>query len=241
MARRIVTLLFISISTLLLLAERSQAQVVLTGTLKDKDNDLVLPYASVINKTTGRRAYTDKGGFYKINANTNDVVIFSFLGYRPDSIVVQMAMGTETRDVRLEVETRQLRGVEISTKLSPYQTDSLERRAQYGYILDLPNHKLAGESTPQGAGIVFSPFTRYSRKEKQKREFKKIYEKAEMQKYVDSRYTPLFVSRVTSLKGDSLIRFMQDVRPDYNTTRGLTNEDFIYWVTDHYKAWKKTH
>jgi len=60
-----------------------------------------------------------------------------------------------------------------------------------------------------------------------------------MQKYVDSRYTPLFVSRVTSLKGDSLIQFMQDVHPDYSTTRSLSNEDFIYWITDHYKAWKK--
>lgn len=237
--KRIIALFLVSFCSILLVAERSQAQVILTGSITDKDNKLVLPYASIFNKTTGKRTYSDKGGFYKINAHTNDVVIFSFVGYRPDSVVVQMAMGTETKEINLQVETRQLHGVEVSSKLTPYQQDSLERREQFGYILELPDHKLAGESTPVGAGIVFSPFTRYSRKEKQKREFKKIYAKAEMQRYVDSRYTPLFVSRVTSLKGDSLIQFMQDNYPDYNTMRSLTNEDLIYWVTDRYKAWQK--
>jgi len=234
--KRLLTLFLVSI---LFMAVKSQAQVILTGSIVDKDNRLVLPYASVFNKTTGKRAYSDKGGFYKISAHQNDVVIFSFLGYVPDSVVVQQSLGTETRDVGLVVETRQLRGIEVSSGLSPYQADSMERRAKFGYILDLPNHKLAGESTPQGAGLVFSPFTRYSRKEKQKREFKKIYAKAEMQKYIDSRFTPLFVSRVTSLKGDSLLHFMQDNYPDYNTLRNMNNEDFIYWITDKYKAWNK--
>jgi hypothetical protein len=234
--QKIVTIFLVSV---LFLTVKSQAQVVLTGSIVDKDNRLVLPYASVFNKSTGKRTYSDKGGFYKIAARQNDVVIFSFVGYQPDSLVVAQSLGTETREVTLVVETRQLHGVEVSSKLSPYQQDSMERREKFGYILDLPNHKLAGESTPQGAGIVFSPFTRYSRKEKQKREFKKIYAKAETQKYIDSRFTPLFVSRVTSLKGDALIQFMQDNYPDYNTLRSMTNEDLIYWVTDKYKAWGK--
>lgn len=234
--KRFITFFLVS---LLFLAVKSQAQVTVTGSIVDKDNRLVLPYASVFNKSTGKRTYSDKGGFYKIAAHQNDIIVFSFLGYKPDSIVVLQSLGTETREVALVVETRQLRGVQVSSGLTPYQADSMERRAQFGYILDLPNHKLAGDNTPQGAGIVFSPFTRYSRKEKQKREFKKIYQKAEMQKYIDSRFTPLFVSRVTSLKGDSLTHFMQDNYPDYNTLRNMNNEDFIYWITDKYKSWKK--
>jgi len=222
-----------------LLAEKSQAQVTLTGTIVDKENGLVLPYASITNKTTGRRAYSDKGGFYKISAKKGDMVVFGFLGYNPDSLVVSAENGTETREIHLVVESRQLHGVEVSTKFTPYQLDSINRRDQFGYILDNPNKPLAGGSTPVGAGIVFSPFTRYSRKEKQKREFKKIYAKAEKDKYIDSRYTPLFVSRVTTLKGDSLRLFMSENYPDYDTLRMMPTEDLMYWITDKYKAWKK--
>lgn len=222
-----------------LLAEKSQAQVTLTGTIIDKENGLVLPYASITNKTTGRRAYSDKGGFYKIAAKKGDMVVFGFLGYNPDSLVVSAENGIETKEIHLVVESRQLHGVEVSTKFTPYQLDSINRRDQFGYILDNPNKPLAGGSTPVGAGIVFSPFTRYSRKEKQKREFKKIYAKAEKDKYIDSRYTPLFVSRVTTLKGDSLRLFMSENYPDYDTLRMMPTEDLMYWITDKYKAWKK--
>jgi hypothetical protein len=235
----LVTFLLVGCCSMLMLAGQVRAQVTVTGSILDKDNRLVLPYASIVNKTTGRRTYSDKGGFYKISANAKDVIIFSFIGYLPDSIVVSQSSGTETREIGLTIESRQLHAIEVNSQYTPYQADSLQRREQFGYILDLPNHKLAGDNTPQGAGIVFSPFTRYSRKEKQKREFKKIYAKAEMQKYIDSRFTPLFVSRVTSLKGDSLTHFMQDNYPDYNTLRMMNQEDFIYWITDKYKAWSK--
>ncbi|MVT40967.1 hypothetical protein GO495_10280 [Chitinophaga oryziterrae] len=235
----IVTFLLVSCCSMLMLAVRVQAQVTVTGSIVDKDNRLVLPYASIFNKSTGKRTYSDKGGFYKIAANARDIIVFSFIGYKSDSITVSQVTGTETREIALVIEAKQLHGVEVNSRYTPYQADSLERREKFGYILDLPNHKLAGDNTPQGAGIVFSPFTRYSRKEKQKREFKKIYAKAEMQKYIDSRFTPLFVSRVTSLKGDSLTHFMQDNYPDYNMLRELNQEDFIYWITDKYKAWAK--
>ncbi|TWW00975.1 carboxypeptidase-like regulatory domain-containing protein [Chitinophaga pinensis] len=222
-----------------LLAIKVQAQVTVTGTIMDKENKLVLPYASVTNKSTGRRSYSDKGGFYKIAASPKDVIVFSFLGYKSDSLVVIQASGTETRNVSLVVESRQLHGVDVGAQYSPYQADSIARREQFGYILDKKDMPLAGGNTPVGAGIVFSPFTRYSRKEKQKREFKKIFAKAEQERYIDSRYTAAFVSKVTSLKGDSLQLFMRDNHPDHNMLRTMPQEDLIYWITDKYKAWVK--
>jgi hypothetical protein len=222
-----------------LLTVKAQAQVTMTGAIMDKENKLVLPYASITNKNTGRRTYSDKGGFYKISASPKDVIVFSFLGYKSDSIVVAQSSGTETRDISLVVEAQQLRGVEIGTQYSPYQADSISRREQFGYILDKRNMPLTGSNTPVGAGIVFSPFTRYSHKEKQKREFKKIFARAEEERYIDSRYTPQFVSKVTSLTGDSLQLFMRENHPDHNTLRTMPQEDLIYWITDRYKAWKK--
>ncbi|MBW8684011.1 carboxypeptidase-like regulatory domain-containing protein [Chitinophaga rhizophila] len=237
--KRIITGLLLLFCCCALLAQDAQAQVTVTGTIIDKENQLVLPYASITNKSTGRRTYSDKGGFYKITASPKDVIVFSFLGYKPDSLVVTQSSGTETRDMSLVVEARQLHGVEIGTQYTPYQADSIARRETFGYILDKRDMPLAGSNTPVGAGIVFSPFTRYSRKEKQKREFKKIFAKAEQERYVDSRYTPVFVSKVTSLKGDSLQMFMRNNHPDHHMLRTMPQEDLIYWITDRYKAWIK--
>jgi hypothetical protein len=225
---------------ILLAGQQLQAQVTVTGQLSDKDNNLlVLPYASIINKTTGKRAYTDQGGFYRITANPRDLIVFTFVGYRPDSIIVQQSAGTETHNIQLQVEGKVLRSVEVTAHYTPYQLDSIARREQYGFILDKENTQLAGGSTPQGFGLTFSPISRFSRREKQKREFKKNFEKAEHERYVDSRYTPVLVSQVTSLKGDSLLQFMHDNRPDYETMRMMRQEDLLYWITDKYRAWKK--
>ncbi len=224
---------------MLLLGQQLQAQVTVTGQISDKDNNLVLPYASIINKTTGKRAYSDQGGFYKVTANQRDQLIFTFIGYQSDTIIVEQSSGTETRNVQMEVQNKMLPGVEVTAQYTPYQIDSITRREQYAFMLDKQNLHLAGDNTPQGFGLTFSPITRFSRKEKQKRQFKKIFEKAEQDRYVDSRYTPLLVSRVTGLKGDSLQQFMHENYPDYNTMRMMHAEDLIYWITDKYKSWKK--
>ncbi|WP_212006338.1 carboxypeptidase-like regulatory domain-containing protein [Chitinophaga sp. HK235] len=222
----------------LLFPSLAKAQVIVTGQIADS-NKLVLPFATVTNITTGKHALSDQGGFYRIEASRNDKIAFSFVGYLSDTVRVTQATGTQTINVKLVVASRFLKGVEISSQYTPYQIDSVERRREYGYLLDQPNKPLAGGSTPQGAGIVFSPITRFSKGERQKRQFKKNYEEMEREKYIDSRFTPVLVNQVTGLKGDSLQLFMRDNYPDYNTMRALGHNDFLYWITDRYKAWIK--
>jgi hypothetical protein len=213
-----------------------KAQVVVTGMISDS-NKLVLPYATVSNLNTGKRSLSDQGGYYKITASRNDRIVFTFVGYKPDTITVAQTTGTQTVNVIMISAGKFLKGVEVTSQYTPYQIDSIERRHQYGYILDQPNAQLAGGSTPEGAGIVLSPITRFSKKEKQKRQFKKNYEQMEKEKFIDSRFTPLLVNKVTGLRGDSLQLFMRDNYPDYNTMRTLAYNDLLYWITDKYKAW----
>ncbi|TWF37173.1 carboxypeptidase-like protein [Chitinophaga polysaccharea] len=215
-----------------------QAQVTVTGMISDS-NKLVLPYATISNISSGKRSLSDQGGFYKISASRNDRLVFTFVGYKPDTLIVGQSSGTQTTNIIMEPAGKFLKGVEVTSQYTPYQRDSMERRQQYGYILDLPDQPLAGGSTPVGAGIVVSPITRFSKKEKQKRQFKKNYEEMEKQKFIDSRFTPLLVNKVTGLTGDSLHLFMRDNYPDYGTMRALANNDLLYWITDKYKAWVK--
>ena len=212
------------------------AQVTVTGMISDS-NKLVLPYATVTNLNTGKHSLSDQGGYYKISGTRNDRIVFTFVGYKPDTVIVIQSMGTQTANVVMTPAGKFLKGIEVTSQYTPYQIDSIDRRNQYGYILDQPNQQLAGGSTPQGAGIVISPITRFSKKEKQKRQFKKNYEEMEKEKFIDSRFTPLLVNKVTGLTGDSLHLFMRDNYPDYNTMRTIASNDLLYWITDKYKAW----
>lgn len=237
MSVRLKLLLLICIGTIVM--SRAQAQqVIVTGTVLD-ENKLVMPGASILNKSTGKRNYADAGGFYKIEAHLKDSIVFSYVGYITQTIAVPQSSGTYTLAITLQKQERFLSGVEVKSQYTPYQLDSMDRRAQFQPWLDKKDIPLAGNATPVGFGISVSPITRFSHKEKDKRKFKKIYADNEMDKYVDSRYTPLLVSHVTGLKGDSLLLYMQKFRPQYGILRQQPSEELIYWIADNYHAWIK--
>lgn len=54
----------------------------ITGTVVSAGDNLPLPGATVIVKGTSNGAVTDFDGNYTINANTGDVLVFSFVGYK---------------------------------------------------------------------------------------------------------------------------------------------------------------
>ncbi|PUZ30328.1 CarboxypepD_reg-like domain-containing protein [Chitinophaga costaii] len=220
------------------MAQAKAQQVTVTGTVLD-ENKLVMPGASVLNKNTGKRNYADAGGFYKIDAHQGDSIIFTFVGYITQTIAVPQSSGTYTKNILLDKQQRFLPSLEVKSQYTPYQLDSIDRRAQFQPWLDAKDIPLAGNATPEGFGISVSPITRFSRKEKDKRKFQKIYVQNEMEKYIDSRYTPLLVSHVTGMKGDSLLLFMQKFRPQYNVLRQQPSEELIYWIADNYHGWIK--
>ncbi|PUZ25187.1 hypothetical protein DCC81_12830 [Chitinophaga parva] len=236
MSVRLKTALLICMASMALV--QAKAQVTVTGMVQD-ENKLVMPGTSVLNKTTGKRNYADAGGFYRIEAHRGDSLVFSFVGYITNTFAVNQSTGTLTRNIVLSKQERFLHGVEVKSQYTPYQLDSMDRRAQFQPWIEAKDIPLAGNSTPEGFGVSFSPITRFSKKEKEKRKFQKIYVQNEREKYIDSRYTPLLVSQVTGLKGDSLLRFMQKVRPQYEILRVQPSEEFIYWIADQYHAWIK--
>lgn len=236
MSVRLKIALLICIASLALV--QAKAQVTVTGMVQD-ENKLVMPGTSVLNKTTGKRNYADAGGFYRIEAHRGDSLVFSFVGYITNTLAVSQNAGTLTQNIVLSKQERFLHGVEVKSQYTPYQLDSMDRRAQFQPWIEAKDIPLAGNATPEGFGVSFSPITRFSKKEKEKRKFQKIYVQNEREKYIDSRYTPLLVSQVTGLKGDSLLRFMQKVRPQYDILRVQPSEEFIYWIADQYHAWIK--
>ncbi|MHC1705733.1 MAG: SusC/RagA family TonB-linked outer membrane protein [Tenuifilaceae bacterium] len=80
-----------------------QAQVQITGKVTDQSGDL--PGISVLEKGTTNGAITDLNGFYKITvANTDAILIFSFVGYTTQEITV----GSLTV-INIKMETEELK------------------------------------------------------------------------------------------------------------------------------------
>ncbi len=234
--------LFITAAGLVILSVGAHAQqlspVTVRGQLVDKSTRLILYPASARNLSTRQSVFTDKGGYYKITGHQNDTIVLSYVGYHADTFVVKQTGGTEVHNASLDVEEHFLKAVEITSRYNAYQLDSLARADEFRHILEVPDKSLVDKSKrPEGFGIIFSPFTRYSQGEKDKRRFKEKFETNEVEEYIEFRYSKQFVNKVTGLTGDSLLNFMNANKPTYNQLRGMLNEDLIYWTTDRYRTW----
>ncbi len=220
---------------------QSDAPVLVRGQITDTSRKLVLYPATIRNKTSGARVFSDNGGYYRINARMGDEILISFIGYVSDSFKVVSVAGTEVHDVRLKLRESFLHEVEVSGKWNPYQLDSIARYEEFRPFLETRNRALVDTSrrSSGGFGIVISPFTRGSRREKDLRKFKRLYDEHEKQAYVDYRYSKTFVGRVTGLGGDSLLRFTQKYQPAYEMLRNMNNETLIFWISERAKQWRK--
>ena len=80
------------------------------GKVTENANGQPLPGASVIVKNTSKGATTDLDGNYVIKASSNDILVFSFVGYESKEITV----GTEsTINITLIEENKTLEEVVV--------------------------------------------------------------------------------------------------------------------------------
>lgn len=215
----------------------SSAQTVLKGKVVDGIYDRVVMGASVINKTQNKSSRSDAGGNYIIPANEGDIVLFSSVGYEPDSISVTRDMLAGTYDIALVRKIVLMEEVEVG-ELNAYQVDSIGRREEFDSILSRRETRLVGgrgNSPTDGVGITFSPISRYSKEEKNLRRFKKTYENQEREYYIDYKFSFSQITRVTGLTGDSLRAFMVQYRPDYGFCRKHTHAEMLVYINDSYR------
>src|SRR3954465_8729013 len=83
---------YLIIIALMLLSYSGSAQHFLTGKVLKRDTKEILVSVSIENKTQRRHDLSDERGTYRIQSSQGDVLIFSYVGYRADTIVVDTAM-----------------------------------------------------------------------------------------------------------------------------------------------------
>jgi len=223
------------------LVPEAEAQVVITGKITDGKNGYSLYPATILNQHSGAVVSSDSSGFYRIKARAGDTLRFSYLGYRPAVYKVPEGLDRIIYDAELSPGMKRLTEVEVQA-LSPYARDSLDRITTFGEYLSKPTIPpvqvmMHNPGDLAGIGFTFHPFSYFSKAEKRKRRFRKMYAEFERKDFVESRYTPRLVTRLTGLKGDSLRMFLLRFEPSYDFTREATDLEFWSWIKIRYDFW----
>ncbi len=218
----------------------ASAQRSVSGKVFRDQSDEVLMGVDIFNLTQMLHKQSDMGGNYKIPATIGDVLVFSGVGYMPDTVRVGSFILDSGYNAMLRPETRSLPMVNVQGDLNKYQIDSLKRREAYNQIYQRAPHKVIGGATPtEGFGVDLSPINYFSKKEKQVRQLKKRLRDNEETFYVDFRFSRAYVAKLTRLQGDSLQMFMQRYTPSYRFCRQTSAEGMVLYINESLVSFKK--
>lgn len=207
------------------------------GILLDSATKAPLPYASIKNHNKKLTVISHSDGSFHIRASRSDMLYFTFIGYKIDTLYFQpdsIHNNTETRKIYLKPMVHALKTISIKAEYSyeDYQDDSTQRRL--GYLGMNGDHRIPVASRPNsgnfGIGLNLDHF--YGR-EKRKRANIKLLDQMEKEQYVNFRYKASVVKKYTNFTGDDLRYFMEKYRPDYTWLRQHKSEqDLLLFIND---------
>lgn len=109
--KRITILLWYLLICLLPLNVFAQETFVLKGVVKDKQKETMPGVSVYIKNSPGIGVATDPKGTYQIKVKVSDVLIFSFIGYKPKEILISKPI--ENLDIILEEDSEVMEEVEV--------------------------------------------------------------------------------------------------------------------------------
>jgi hypothetical protein len=215
------------------------AQQFLTGKIRKEASTEILVSVSIHNTTQQKFDLSEENGSYRIQAAPGDRVIFSYVGYKADTVNITTDMLSGDYPVYMEPRAQTLKAVRVG-EMNNYQLDSMARRQEYSWIYDHGEQKLVErERKGDGVGVNLAIFRHSSSIDKQREGLKKRLVREEEDHYVDYRYSRDYVAKLTHLQGDSLFRFMRDFRPSYDYCRKAATVDILVFINDSFKKFMK--
>lgn len=216
------------------------AQYKVQGTVLDSSRTFPLEAVSVLT-TAGRGAITNSEGFYSIDVAEKDSIWFSYLGKPTQKFPFAKMINPLQFDIALRVAIPVL--AEIKLRPRNYRQDSAQNRRDYQKVFDFrrPNVESMTSIGPAGAGIDINELIRLFqfKKNASMERFQTRLLQQEQEKYVDYRFSPALVRRLTGLEGDELKRFMLAYRPPYEFVLYSREYDFQLYIKESYKKYQR--
>jgi len=221
---------------LLFFLQHANAQVRVSGMVADADARTGLPGVTIINKSTRSGTISNESGRFSIDAMPGDTLEFSILSYYRKSLTVP----TTSMFINVYL-TRQVIGLgQVTVVGKDYKHDSLATREEYGRYFNY--HKPGAmdvlktlPSNPITALTYLVP----SKARKRKEHFQEQLVYWEKEKFIDNRYNPELVERMTKLSGDELDTFMLRYRPGYQFLQEATEYDLMLFIKESFKHYQQ--
>ncbi len=187
---------------------------------------------TVTNLTTKSGTKTNYRGTFTIDVKEGHYLQFSYTGYKPRIIRVRDVTKVDFLRVKLVIGRTELAAVKITKPLTQYQKDSIQRAEIYRDIFNYKQEK-----------SIFSPVSAvqqlFSKKHKNLRKFKAQVLQMEQQKFIDTRYTPEMVGKLTKLSGDNLAYFMNAYPMELAFARDASELEIRGWVLRNWADYQK--
>jgi hypothetical protein len=199
------------------------------GIVFDNDSKSRIATVNVSNITTGISIYNNLKGEFKITAKKGDLLVFTRLGYHPDTTKVDNDAPQAIYMQRLAI---QLKEVTIRDSiLTPDQRLALTKQdytkiygsLAYGDFLSTPSSGGAGLSIDALCNSI-------SRSGRNAAHLRELIQQDYEQNVIDYRFNRTFVSNVTGLKDQKLTEFMFRYRPGFYTTLNASDYEFVAMI-----------
>jgi hypothetical protein len=193
-------------------------------------------YVEVRNEDTRSVTTSNEQGLFKIQASTDQVLIFTLIGYQTKTLKYStLYESADTlRIILVPSLTHNLENVVVSTyTYKDYQLDSAERRQEF--MGDIGPRKRTLQNGGSGAGVGLNLDKLFNNDSKQRKRAITQFEANEEWQYTKLRYSPILVHGYTRLRGDSLQLFMKRHTPSYHWLRTHTDEDIKFYINDKLK------
>ena len=201
--------------------------------------------AVAVQSTSGRGTITDSTGYYILTVLKTDSIWFSLIGKATMKYPVDTISNLERFNVMIHVRSFDL--PEVKVRNNYYRYDSAMNRQDYAKVFNFKKPSLGVVSSPNynpGATVGFDlegiiNMFRVKRNRSILTLQKRLIEEEE-EKYVNSRFSKLFVRKNTGLQSPELDTFMRRYRPTYGLVKLLNDLELGYYIGQQFEEYKST-
>ena len=217
------------ILSLVFVSSFSNAQL-LKGIIVDGETQKPLVGVVVSNMNSGQITLCDSFGRFSLVAQFNNIIMFSFQGYKTQTMKVPVPqVGVAMKRIEMFKLSYQLDEFIYRPKYTRYQMDSIERTGVYQRVLSRTKSTIGNP--------VSWLVEKFNPNCKRIFRFQKNYQYWERQMFLESRYIPEIVEKLTNLHGDTLATFMNTYPLPYDYARVASELEIKIFIRDSYKQW----
>ena len=217
--------------------------VTISGTVYDMSGRNPIE-AVLVRSTSGRGTITDSLGRYSFTVKNKDSIWFSLMGKNTMKYAIDTINDLSNFDISVHVRVFEL--PEVTVRNRDYRLDSIQNRRDYQKYFDFkkPGIKLSENQGYNPGGVTVGldldeliNMFRFRRNRNLMFLQNRLIEQ-EQDKYINYRFSKVYVHKITKLQSPELDTFMRKYRPDYYLLQNFNDLELGYYIERHFKEYK---